>query len=318
MAKYAISSSGESSMRQLANDIKSFSTSNLEAGRRLKQATLSVEDGLGIYLEDILEIIAQTQNSVVQSSESLETLAQKVMQKADAISELVAMGLGGKASGVTSLGQSSQNVLWSDAEYCDVADKIQIADRNSDILEWNGEKGNSLRTPKDKSGELYQQLSSFGVLGIPYVNGDVDFSQVSKYEVEFSNAEKLYRDLGTTITFGDLMTDNAMKSRSDFNKKIRYEWQKMAKQQIVDRIVSDNQFERNLSAQTGLNTHVIKNVSNLDSELTRCGLTLHETTDCKRIQFVPTKIHDAFKHAGGTAEMLERLLSGDIHFKVGV
>lgn len=318
MAKYAISSSGQSSMRQLANDIKSFSTSNLEAGRRLKQTTLSVEDGLGIYLADILEIIAQTQNSVEQSSESLETLAQKVMQKADEISELVAMGLGGKAYGVTSLGQSSQNVLWSDAEYCDVADKIQIADRNSDILEWNGEKGNSLRTPKDKSGELYQQLSSFGVLGIPYVNGNVDFSQVSKYEVEFSNAEKLYRNLGTTITFGDLMTDNAMKSRSDFNNKIRYEWQKMAKQQIVDGIVSDNQFERNLSAQTGLNTHVIKNVSNLDSELTRCGLTLHETTDCKRIQFVPTQIHDAFKHAGGTAEMLERLLSGDIHFKVGI
>ena len=98
MAKYAISSSGESSMRQLANDIKSFSTSNLEAGRRLRQATLSVEDGLGIYLADILEIIAQTQNSVGQSSESLETLAQKVMQKADDISELVAMGLGGKSS----------------------------------------------------------------------------------------------------------------------------------------------------------------------------------------------------------------------------
>lgn len=318
MAKYAISSSGEASMRQLANDIKSFSTSNLEAGRKLKQATLSVEDGLGIYLADIVEIIAQTQNSVRHSSESLETLAQKVMQKADDISELVAMGLGGKASGVTSLGQSSQNVLWSDAEYSNVADKIQIADWNSDILEWNGEKGNSLRTPKDKSGELYQQLSSFGVLGIPYVNGDVDFSQVSKYEVEFLDAEKLYRDLGTTITFKDLMTDDAMKSRSDFNRIIRYKWQRIAKQQIVDRIVSDNQFARNLSAETGLNTHVIKNVSNLNTELTRCGLTLHETTDCKRIQFVPTKIHAAFKHSGGIAEMLERLLSGDIHFKVGV
>lgn len=318
MAKYAISSSGESSMRQLANDIKSFSTSNLEAGRRLKQATLSVEDGLGIYLADILEIIAQTQNSVGQSSESLETLAQKVMQKADDISELVAMGLGGKASGVTSLEQSSQNALWSDAEYGDVADKIQIADRNSDILEWNGEKGNSLRTPKDKSGKLYQQLSSFGVLGIPYSNGDVDFSQVSKYEVEFSDAEKLYRDLGTTITFGDLMTYDAMKSRRDLNGIIRNKWQEMAKQQIVDRIITDAQFARDFSAKTGVNTNVIKNKTNLGSELKRCGLTLHETTDCKRIQFVPTIIHKAFKHAGGTAEMLERLINGDIHFKVGV
>lgn len=69
----------------------------------------------------------------------------------------------------------------------------------------------------------------------------------------------------------------------------------------MDRIVSDNQFERNLSSEIGLNTHVIKNVSNRDSELTRCGLTLYEITDCKRIQFVPTRIHDAFKYVGGTA-----------------
>lgn len=147
----------------------------MEADRKLKQATLSVEEGLGIYLADILEIIAQTQNSVGHSSEGIETLAQKVMQKADDISELLAMGLGGKAPGVTLLEQSSENGLWSDTEYGDVADKIQIADRNSDILEWNGEKGNSLRIPKDKLRELYQQLSSFGVLGILYVNGDVDF-----------------------------------------------------------------------------------------------------------------------------------------------
>lgn len=98
MAKYAISSSGEASMRQLANEIKNFITSNLEAGRRLKQSTVSIENGLGIYLTDILDIITQTQNHVEQSSESLEILAQKVMQKADDISELVAMGLGGKSS----------------------------------------------------------------------------------------------------------------------------------------------------------------------------------------------------------------------------
>ena len=69
---------------------------------------------------------------------------------------------------------------------------------------------------------------------------------------------------------------------------------------------------------TGVNITVIKNKTNLGSELKRCGLTLHETTDCKRIQFVPTIIHKAFKHAVGTAEMLERLINGDIHFKVGV
>lgn len=210
------------------------------------------------------------------------------------------------------------DTLWSDQEYGDVSDKIQIADRNSAILEWRGEKGNSLRTPKDKLGELSQLLNNFGVEGIPYVNGDVDFSQVSKYEIEFSDAEKLYTDLGKTIKFGDLMTENAMKTRAQFNRIIRTKWQSMAKQQIVDRIITDNQFAKDFSDKTGVDTDVIKKVSHLDSELKRNGLTLHETTDCKKVQFVPTQIHDAFKHTGGTAEMLERLINGDIHYKVSI
>ncbi len=318
MAKYAISSSGEASLRQLASDIKCFSASNLEAGRRLKEVTMFVEDGLGTYLADILEIITQTQNSVTHSSGSLETLAQMILQKADDISELVAMGLGEKTPSATIVEKMSQNVLWSDVEYADMFDKIQIANRNSSILTWVGAQGNSLRTPIDKSGELYQQLRSFGVLGIPYSNGNVDFTKVSKYELEFAEAEELYKDLGTAITFEDLMTDNVMKSRTALNGLIRNKWQKMAKQQIVDKIISDDQFARDFSAKTGVNINVIKNVTKLNSELKRCGLTLHETTDCKRIQFVPTIIHNAFKHTGGTVEMLERLMNGDIHFKVGV
>lgn len=213
-------------------------------------------------------------------------------------------------------GMSPQDIMWSDEEYGDVSDKIKISNRNSSILKWNGEKGNSLRVPKDKSSELSQQLKNFGVEGIPYVNGDIDFSQVSKYEIEFADAEKLYIDLGKTIEFGDLMTVNAMKSRSKFNNIIRTKWQSIAKQQIIDRIRSDGQFAKDFSARTGVNTDSIENASNLSDELSRNGLTLHETTDCKKIQFVPTQIHDAFKHAGGIAEMLERLINGDIHNKI--
>lgn len=214
--------------------------------------------------------------------------------------------------------KSPQNIMWSDMEYGDVSDKIQIADRNSSILEWSGEKGNSLRVPKDKSGELSQRLRDFGVEGIPYVDGNIDFSQVTKYEVEFADAEKLYLDLGRTIKFSDLMTEDAMKSRTEFNQIIRTKWQSIAKQQIVDKIITDEEFAKNFSAKTGVNTDVIKTVSDLKSELRLNGLTLHETTDCKKIQFVPTQIHDAFKHVGGTAEMLERLINGDIHNKVGI
>lgn len=215
-------------------------------------------------------------------------------------------------------GKFSQNIMWSDIEYGDISDKIKIADRNSGILKWSGEKGNSLRVPKNKSNELAKLLKDFGVEGIPYVNGDVDFSQVTKYEIEFVDAEKLYLYLGKTIKFGDLMTKDGMKSRTEFSGIIRNKWQSAAKQQIVDRIIADQQFAKDFSAKTGINTDVIKKVSHLDSELKNNGLTLHETTDCKKIQFVPTQIHNTFKHAGGIAEMLERLINGDIHNKVGI
>lgn len=334
MAKYAISPSGETGMRQLASDIKNFSLNNLEAGRKLKQVTISVEDGLGIYMADILEIIAKTQTSVEHSSESLEALAQKVLQKADDISELVAMGLSEKSSSDDSYAfgnanggsqtetviveKNPQNIVWSDEEYSDISDKIQISDWNSSILAWNGEKGNSLRTPKDKSGELFQQLKNLGVEGIPYVNGDVDFSKVAKYEIEFTDAEKLYIDLGTTIEFRHLMTDDAIKSRKQFNDLLRTKWQTMAKRQILELIKTDEEFANDFSVKTGVNINVIDSAKSLETELSRNGLTLHETTDCKKIQFVPTDIHKNFKHAGGVSEMLERLINGDIHFKVGV
>ena len=72
-----------------------------------------------------------------------------------------------------------QNTQWSDVEYFNVSDKIRKADQNSNVLKWSGEMGNSLRVPKDKSGELSQSLRDFGVEGIQYVNGDVDFSPVT-------------------------------------------------------------------------------------------------------------------------------------------
>ena len=219
-------------------------------------------------------------------------------------------------SGINNVEKSPQNIMWSDIEYVDLANKIQIADGNSSSLEWCGEKGNSLRVPKDKSGELYQKLREFGIEGIPYVNGDVDFSKVSKYDIEFVDAEKLYVELARSIKISDLIKIGKNMSRTEFNGIIRKKWQSLAKQQIVDRIIADEQFAKDFSAITGVNTYVIKKISHLDSELRINGLTLHETTDCKKIQLVPTRIHDAFKHAGGTAEMLERLINADIHNKV--
>ena len=193
-----------------------------------------------------------------------------------------------------------------------VEEKIEISDRNSDVLTWQGEKGNSKRIPLDTEGSLSRALSEFGVDGIEYKDGDVDFSPVSKYEIPFKSTSELYKTLSGSIKMGTLDT------RTDFNSTIRTQWQSLAKKQIVEQINQENNssFIQDLKQKTGIRTELTgargkMTIRIFDKELSRLGLTLHETADCSKIQFVPTIIHDAFKHSGGTAEMLERLLSGD-------
>lgn len=200
----------------------------------------------------------------------------------------------------------SQNISWSDIEYVDTSDKIKRANQNSKILEWKGEEGNSLRVPKNKSSQLAKILRDFGVEGISYINGDVDFSQVAKHEIKFVDAGTLYFALEKIIKVDNIT------SRKYLNEKIRGQWQKIANKQLVDKIIADDEFAKEFSAKTGMNTDVIRKQGDLRTELRRTGLTLHETADCKKIQIVSTTIHNAFKHYGGVSEMIERLLSGDI------
>ncbi len=199
----------------------------------------------------------------------------------------------------------------SNRELKSTEDKIKIANRNSNILEWEGEEGNSRRKPKDSESGLAKELSQFGIKGIPYKNGDVDFSPVSKYDINFENQDKLYQYIRKNIA-----VDKQVSSREDLNQKIRNKWQSMAKHQIVDTICADPEFAKDLQQKTGLDISRIKSVTDFSDELKRSGLTLHESPDCKKIQLVPQKIHKSFKHSGGTAEMLERLIDGDIHGKM--
>ena len=209
-----------------------------------------------------------------------------------------------------------ENARSFDRELKSVADKVKIADGNSDILEWDGDAGNSKRKPKEADSELAKELSEYGVDGIEYKDGNVDFSPVSKYDVDFENVDELYKAIGEDITIGDLMTEDTVKSRSDLNDLVRHKWQDMAKQQIVDKIGDDPEFASDFQDKTGIDVGNVQSVNSLSNELKRNGLTMHETPDCKKIQFVPTDIHNAFKHSGGTAEMLERLLDGDTHGRI--
>lgn len=84
---------------------------------------------------------------------------------------------------------------------------------------------------------------------------------------------------------------------------------------IVDKIANDSEIASDLQNKTGINIAKVTSVNGLKKELSRIGLTLHESPDCKNIQFVSTYVHKAFSHSGGNAEMLERLIDSDSHIR---
>lgn len=192
-------------------------------------------------------------------------------------------------------------------ELMPISEKINVADRNSDVLEWTGDPANSKRVPKNKESWISEELRRYGVDGIEYKNGDVDFSPVSKFDIN-SNIKEMYNQLGQEISATNVMG----KSRSDLNKLIRRKWQSKMKQFVFEKILIDSDFAHSFSEATDIDTRSIISADSLSRALREKGLTLHETPDCTKIQLVPTEIHDFFKHSGGVAEMIEKMINADI------
>lgn len=218
------------------------------------------------------------------------------------------------ASQLSQVAKKYEDIV-SDDPFDSVGSDNSSGGRND--LVWQGDSNNSKRIPSSLGSPVAKELASFGVDGIEYKEGIVDFSPVSKYEIPFDDQEGLYKSIGS-MPIGKLMTDDGFKSRDQFNGAIRTVWQGLAKKQLVERLKNDPEFASDFQSRTGINLEAAGSVSGLSKELRRVGLTMHETPDCSRIQLVPTIIHDTFKHSGGTSSMLERLLSGDMHEKYRV
>ena len=197
---------------------------------------------------------------------------------------------------------------WLEAQLVSVEDRINLANRNLDVLEWENENriGDCVMKPKDANSEIAKALTEAGVEGIKYTNGNVDFSPVSKYDFEIENMEELYKKLGDSISIGKL------DSRKDLSREVRSKWQSLVKDEIVSRINSDSNFAEQFEKKTGIKAPFGEFTKKmLNDGLSQNKLSLHETSDCSSVQFVPRTIHETYKHCGGTAEMMEKLLSGD-------
>ena len=193
-------------------------------------------------------------------------------------------------------------------------EKLEMANKNSKVLKWQGNPGNSVRVPKDSNGSLAKELKKYGISGIEYKKGNPDFSPISCFNLKFDNFPALYTHISNIIVSEKILKkDGSLMSRSDFNNTIRSIWQSVAAEYVFQKLKTDGNFANEFERKTGIKVSSIGSANALKNALGDNGLTMHETNDCSQIQFVSTSIHSAFKHAGGVCEMLEHLFDPYSH-----
>lgn len=133
--------------------------------------------------------------------------------------------------------------------------------------EWEGERGNSKFIPSYKF--MKDRLQQYGVDGIPYNHGDVDFSSVSEGSVEIDNMTQCRH--GKNKNFEQCDEKFAEKFNRD-RKDDRTDW---IPREVAEYIEANK-------------------------------LTRHECCDCKTMLLVDEEIHKYFSHSGGVAECKHR------------
>ena len=94
MAKYGINKEGVEALNQLANDLGNINNDIDDDGKKLKNTVSSLGDNLGIYEEQILELIENVNATQQKGRESIQQLSAKVKKMASDAEALVSAGLG--------------------------------------------------------------------------------------------------------------------------------------------------------------------------------------------------------------------------------
>lgn len=94
MAKYGINKEGVDALNQLANDLGSINKDIEDDGKKLKSTVSSLGDNLGIYEDQILELIENVNQAQQRGRESIQQLSAKVKKMASDAEALVSAGLG--------------------------------------------------------------------------------------------------------------------------------------------------------------------------------------------------------------------------------
>lgn len=99
MAKYAISEEGVSQLQKLSKGIISNTENIYEAGNSLKNNISSLGEGLGVYEDEILDLVNHNQATLQSNREVFKQLSDSIIKKADEICDLMGFGFQNSTNG---------------------------------------------------------------------------------------------------------------------------------------------------------------------------------------------------------------------------
>lgn len=89
MAKYAISHEGAENLRKLSNNLLNGTVALDDAGTLLERQMLALGDRLGIYEDEIFELIDKHKRTLNTNSAEFVELSNKILDKAEEITTLL-------------------------------------------------------------------------------------------------------------------------------------------------------------------------------------------------------------------------------------
>ncbi|URZ02830.1 HNH endonuclease [Clostridium felsineum] len=143
---------------------------------------------------------------------------------------------------------------------------------------FEGPRGESLCTLKPPPDpELSKILDGAGIDGIEYRNGVPDFTPVSKANIEIEHMVGGKLKMGTKARGINFV---------------------QADKKLAEKLNNSPELARKFGMEPGEIS--VKDIRNFRK---KNKYTWHELNDCKTIQFVPSKINNAFGHVGGVGEI---------------
>ncbi len=93
MAKYQISEKGVADLKKLAADMSKINDDIDSNGKKLTTVISGLSDELGIYEDDILNLVSSVNAAKEKGRESIDVLTEKINRLAEDVEELVNAGL---------------------------------------------------------------------------------------------------------------------------------------------------------------------------------------------------------------------------------